>query len=264
MSSVDLNASGCSIAQEALNIIKRLDDKKSGLFYFLLRINMSYKIQETFEWFEQFNKIDIKIKGETKEFNIELENKNLPHLLGLQYINSTKNDVVMLKGRRLYNYIKFNKLSDEEILEKIKNNSPSMEESVKSRIETFQEFMENIEKSYILEKTYLNTTIKSNYLIVQSKGEEFLHLGVKQNQIASFDIIPKKDSWLETYFSRDDIKYFQNSKIIEEVKGLYKYNNEKERFETFTFNDKRIEKTKEVEDFDIPKKTKVNNKSNER
>lgn len=34
MSSVDLNASGCSIAQEALNIIKRLDDKKSGLFYF--------------------------------------------------------------------------------------------------------------------------------------------------------------------------------------------------------------------------------------
>ena len=89
MSSVDLNASGCSIAQEALNIIKRLDDKKSGLFYFLLRINMSYK-------------------------------------------------------------------------------------------------------------------------------------------------------------------------------GLYKYNDEKERFETFTFNDKRIEKTKEVEDFDIPKKTKVNNKSNER
>lgn len=44
---------------------------------------MSYKVQETFEWFEQFNKINIKIKGETKEFNIELENKNLPHLLGL-------------------------------------------------------------------------------------------------------------------------------------------------------------------------------------
>ena len=77
---------------------------------------MPYKVQETFEWFEQFNKISIKIKGETKEFNIELENKNLPHLLGLQYINSTKNDVAMLKGRRLYNYIKFNKLSDEKII----------------------------------------------------------------------------------------------------------------------------------------------------
>ena len=124
MSSVDLNASGCSIAQEALNIIKRLDDKKSGLFYFLLRINMSYKVQETFEWFEQFNKIDIKIKGETKEFNIELENKNLPHLLGLQYINS-----------------------------------PSMEESVKSRIETFPEFMEN-EDFDIPKKTKVNN--KSN------------------------------------------------------------------------------------------------------
>ncbi len=103
-------------------------------------------------------------------------------------------------------------------------------------------------------------------MIVQSKGEEFLHLGIKQNQIASFDIIPKKDSWLETYFSRDDIKYFQNSKIIEEIKGLYKYNEEKERFETFTFNDKKIEKSKEKkgDDFTIPKKTKVNSKDKER
>ena len=126
--------------------------------------------------------------------------------------------------------------------------------------------MENIEKSYILEQTHLNTTIKSNYLIVQSKGEEFLHLGIKQNQIASFDIIPNKHSWLETYFSRDDIKYFQNSNIIEEIKGLYKYNEEKERFETFTFNDKKIEKSKEKkgDDFTIPKKTKVNSKDKER
>ena len=59
---------------------------------------------------------------------------------------------------------------------------------------------------------------------------------------------------------------FEKSKIIEEVKGLYKYNEEKERFETFTFNDKRIEKSKvkEGDDFTIPKKTKGNNKSNER
>ena len=237
---------------------------------------MPYKVQETFEWFEQFNKISIKIKGETKEFNIELENKNLPHLLGLQYINSTKNDVAMLKGRRLYNYIKFNKLSDEKILEKIKNNSPGMEKAVKSRIETFQEFMENIEKAYILEKTYLNTTIKSNYLIVQSKGEEFLHLGIKQNQIASFDIISKKDSWLETYFSRNNITYFQDSKIIEEIKGLYKYNEDKQEFEKFTFIGKEIKyekennlenssiEIKEKKKVLIPKKIKNNDRDNER
>ena len=151
-----------------------------------------------------------------------------------------------------------------------------MEEAVKSRIETFQEFMENIEKAYILEKTYLNTTIKSNYLIVQSKGEKFLHLGIKQNQIASFDIISKKDSWLETYFSRNNITYFQDSKIIEEIKGLYKYNEDKQEFEKFTFIGKKIkyEKENNLENSSteikgkkkvlIPKKIKNNDRDNER
>ena len=70
----------------------------------------------------------------------------------------------------------------------------------------------------------------------------------------------------ETFLVREDFNYFEKSKIIEEVKGLYKYNEEKERFETFTFNDKRIEKSKvkEGDDCTIPKKTKGNNKSNER
>ena len=136
--------------------------------------------------------------------------------------------------------------------------------------------MENIEKAYILEKTYLNTTIKSNYLIVQSKGEEFLHLGIKQNQIATFDIISKKDSWLETYFSRNNITYFQDSKIIEEIKGLYKYNDKKEKFEKFTFTGKEIKyekennlendstEIKEKKKVLIPKKIKNNDRDNER
>ena len=224
---------------------------------------MGYKVQKIFKWFEQFDKSDIKIKGQTKEFDIELGNKYLPHLLGLQYTNGTSS---IKKGSKLYEYIAGSNFSDEEIFKKIRKNNPDKIDDVEKRINTFQEFMENIEKSYILEQTHLNTTIKSNYLIVQSKGEEFLHLGIKQNQIASFDIIPKKDSWLETYFSRDDIKYFQNSKIIEEIKGLYKYNEEKERFETFTFNDKKIEKSKEKkgDDFTIPKKTKVDSKDKER
>jgi hypothetical protein len=45
---------------------------------------MRYKVQKIFKWFEQFDKSDIKIKGQTKEFDIELGNKYLPHLLGLQ------------------------------------------------------------------------------------------------------------------------------------------------------------------------------------
>ena len=67
----------------------------------------------------------------------------------------------------------------------------------------------------------------------------------------------------ETFLVREDFNYFEKSKIIEEVKGIYKYNDEKERFETFTFNDKRIEKSRE-EDFTIAKKAKENIKDNER
>lgn len=227
---------------------------------------MAHKVQKIFEWFKQFNKIDIKIQGETKEFDIELGNKYLPHLLGLQYMNDNSSSI---RGYALYKYIEKNNFSDKEILEKVKNNNPRMEEAVKNRIETFQEFMENIENALIVERSIPDskTNIKSNYFIVQSKGNDFLHLGIKQENIGSFisefDITPKKDSWLETYFSRNNITYFQDSKIIEEIKGLYKYNEEKERFESFTFNDKKIEKQKD-NDFSIPMKKKSNNRGMER
>lgn len=227
---------------------------------------MAHKVQKIFEWFKQFNKIDIKIQGETKEFDIELGNKYLPHLLGLQYMNDNSSSI---RGYALYKYIEKNNFSDKEILEKVKNNNPRMEEAVKNRIETFQEFMENIENAFIVERSIPDskTNIKSNYFIVQSKGNDFLHLGIKQENIGSFisefDITPKKDSWLETYFSRNNITYFQDSKIIEEIKGLYKYNEEKERFESFTFNDKKIEKQKD-NDFSIPMKKKSNNRGMER
>ena len=187
-------------------------------------------------------------------------------MLGLQYMNDNSSSI---RGYALYKYIEKNNFSDKEILEKVKNNNPRMEEAVKNRIETFQEFMENIENAFIVERSIPDskTNIKSNYFIVQSKGNDFLHLGIKQENIGSFisefDITPKKDSWLETYFSRNNITYFQDSKIIEEIKGLYKYNEEKERFESFTFNDKKIEKQKD-NDFSIPMKKKSNNRGMER
>ena len=78
---------------------------------------MAYKVQKIFEWFKQFDKNDIKIKGETKEFDIELGNKYLPHLLGLQYINDNSSPK---KGYDLYNYIKNNNFSDEDILKKVR------------------------------------------------------------------------------------------------------------------------------------------------
>ena len=240
---------------------------------------MAYKVQKIFEWFKQFDKNDIKIKGETKEFDIELGNKYLPHLLGLQYMNDSSSSI---RGYALYKYIEKNNFSDKEILEKVKNNNPRMEEAVKNRIETFQEFMENIENAFIVERSIPDskTNIKSNYFIVQSKGNDFLHLGIKQENIGSFisefDITPKKDSWLETYFSRNNITYFQDSKIIEEIKGLYKYNEDKQEFEKFAFTGKEIKyekennlendstKIREKKKVLIPKKIKNNDRDNER
>ena len=240
---------------------------------------MAHKVQKIFEWFKQFNKIDIKIQGETKEFDIELGNKYLPHLLGLQYMNDSSSSI---RGYALYKYIEKNNFSDKEILEKVKNNNPHMEEAVKNRIETFQEFMENIENAFIVERSIPDskTNIKSNYFIVQSKGNDFLHLGIKQENIGSFisefDITPKKDSWLETYFSRNNITYFQDSKIIEEIKGLYKYNEDKQEFEKFAFTGKEIKyekennlenvstKIREKKKVLIQKKIKNNDRDNER
>ena len=48
----------------------------------------TYKVQEIFDWYKKFENIDIKIQGNTKEFDIEIRDKYLPHLLGLQYITT--------------------------------------------------------------------------------------------------------------------------------------------------------------------------------
>ena len=171
-----------------------------------------------------------------------------------------------LSGREIYNLVKNNKLSDQEIYDKVNTNNAEKLTNVKDRIENFQEFVENLEKSFIVEQTNSNTKIESNYLMIQSKDNLILHLGIRQGKIEDtiedFSVF-KKDSYMETFLVREDFNYFEKSKIIEEVKGIYKYNDEKERFETFTFNDKRIEKSRE-EDFTIPKKAKENIKDNER
>ena len=76
----------------------------------------TYKVQEILNWYKKFENIDIKIQGNTKEFDIEIRDKYLPHLLGLQYINSNDSNI---RGKRLYSYIKDNNLSDQEILSRV-------------------------------------------------------------------------------------------------------------------------------------------------
>lgn len=136
----------------------------------------TYHVQNIFKWYEQFNNIDIKISGETKEFELSINRRSLPHLSGLQYINpiGTKK----INGRELYTYVQKNNLSDEEIFGLVfRRNGVTKINDVANRINTFKSFMENLENAYIYENTNTYTKIKSNYLIVQTKDNNFLHLG---------------------------------------------------------------------------------------
>lgn len=145
----------------------------------------TYKILDIFNEMKKYHKMDFKISGENKEFNFELRNEYIPHLLGLQYLNEIGSRYPY-KGIRLYKYVKENKFSDEEILSKIENNHGlRIKENVKARIDSFMYFMNNLEKGVIVEKTYDKTKISVNYLIVESKDNEFYHLGIQSNDFTN-------------------------------------------------------------------------------
>ncbi|WP_336184481.1 PBECR4 domain-containing protein [Fusobacterium polymorphum] len=111
----------------------------------------TYRVQEIFNWYKKFENTELRIKGTTKEFDIEIRDKYLPHLLGLQYINDVNSNI---KGKRLYSYVKDNNLSDQEILDRIEQNyGPGKREDISNRIETFPDFLKNLENGIIVEKT---------------------------------------------------------------------------------------------------------------
>ncbi|ERT34871.1 MULTISPECIES: PBECR4 domain-containing protein [Fusobacterium] len=201
---------------------------------------MNYTVQNIFRWFNKFDKKDIRIQGKTKEFEIEIRNHYLVHLLGLQYINS---NTKAMSGRMLYNYIQVNNLSDEDILSLVKKNNPNKFKSVTKRIDTFQNFLEELENSYIVEKTNKSTQIKSNYLVIQLKNNLIMHLGINKNEmgdsIESFEIIPKKNSYLETYFLQKNDRYYHNSNMYEKVVKIERYDEKEKEYVPFSFDDKK-------------------------
>lgn len=206
---------------------------------------MDYEVQKIFKWFNQFNKEDIKLKSESKEFYIEIRNLALPHLLGLQYMNYKYEKK---KAYMIYNYIKNNNLSDEKIFKEIKQKNPNMLNSVKKRVSTLRYFLENLENAYVVEKSNANSDIESNYLIIQTKDNFILHLGLKQDEIEdrieSFTVF-EKDTYLETYFSRKDDKYYNETPIVEKIKGIYRYNEEIGIYEKFSFSGHSLDKINE-------------------
>ncbi len=185
---------------------------------------MKNKVQEIIKWWNKFNNMNIKISGIKKEFYLSLSKQILPHLLGLHYINSNKES---LKGIRLYNHIKKNRISDRELYSLIQKHNPDYLDNVRDRITNFKAFMENLEKGRIVEMTNSNTRIKSNYLIVQTEDNYIMQLGVKD--IGYEDVF-------ETFFIRQDNDYFKNTSLNEPIISIQRYN-ENGELEKFSFKE---------------------------
>ncbi|WP_064613470.1 PBECR4 domain-containing protein [Streptobacillus moniliformis] len=198
----------------------------------------TYKVQEILNKMKKLNNIDLIIKGEIKEFDIRLGIENIPHLLGLQYMNQNR-----VRPMDKIKLIINNNLSDEDILDKIYilNGTKKMI-NVKNRINTFDEFMNNLEKGFIVEKT-LESKMNVNYLIVQSNENDYYHLGIFSSDngtlLLEFDELNKDKSFIKTYFVEDSMKYFDKTNIIEEIQGISRYSEDLEEYIPFSFNEEK-------------------------
>lgn len=138
-----------------------------------------------------------------------------------------------------------NNLSDQEILNVVEKNDNSkyhnQKDSVEKRINTFEEFMKNLEKGILVEKT-LPTQMIINYLIIQTKEGNYYHLGILSGDngalLESYDNLEKdiKDI-MKTYFVEDN-KDYNKSKIFEKVKSIKVFNEQQEEYLPFSFDKK--------------------------
>lgn len=167
---------------------------------------MSRKIQEILEWYSKFNKSDVIVKSKNHEFEFSIEDKQLPHLLGLHYAPNQ-----YLKGSKLYNFVRSR--TDEQLYGLIKENNPSKLQMVAARVENFKFFMENLENSFVYEQTHPETKLKSEFLLVDLQDGSYLQLGIGNNGV---------EDYLETFIVRHDDSYFKDSQIKEQVEGLYR------------------------------------------
>lgn len=200
-----------------------------------------FETQKIFRWFEQFNEKIIKIEGKNNTFLVKIHNNILPHLLGIQYVQTRHSKE--MKGGVLLDFIKKNSRSDEEILKSIEIfNSEEKANEVQKRINSIKNFFENLEECIIVENTApkKKENIKSEFFLIYTTESSVLHLGLKKNLYTN----NTNDFYLETFFERDnknnqiDDFYFKNTSVFEKVTKISSYDKEKNDFETFTFKDK--------------------------
>lgn len=227
--------------------------------------NETYKVQEILSKVNKFNNSNINIKSKTIEFSIKLSKENIPHLLGLHYMEKKEDKV---PAYRKINYIFNENISDQDILNKVKQNSGfSQMKRVENRINSFEDFMNNLEKGIIVEKTLKKGNMAVNYLVVQSKNDDFYHLGILAgNNGAILEEFNESNeiekSFFRTYFIEDNIDYFVETKIMEEITSISKYNEDLEEYIPFSFDEDKnkalIEEYKINKDFNYKEFLKEN------
>ncbi|WP_288893076.1 PBECR4 domain-containing protein [uncultured Sneathia sp.] len=216
--------------------------------------NKTYKVQSILKEFGKYN-INLLIETKSKNFEINFKKNTIPHLLGLQYTNTEKEQK---RGWELIKMVFDNNLSDQEILNIVEKNDNSkyhnQRDSVEKRINTFEEFMKNLEKGILVEKD-LEKKIDLNYFLIQNKEKEIMHLGIMSSDngalLVEYDTIDKKGKdILKTYFLRYDNNYYKNTNIFEKVKSIKVFNEQQEEYLPFSFDTEKQSKLDEVAKID--------------
>ena len=216
--------------------------------------NKTYKVQSILKEFGKYN-MNLLIETKSKNFEINFKKNTIPHLLGLQYTNTEKEQK---RGWELIKMVFDNNLSDQEILNIVEKNDNSkyhdQKDNVEKRINTFEMFMKNLEKGIVVEKT-LPTQMIVNYLIIQTKEGNYHHLGILSGDngalLESYDNLEKdiKDI-MKTYFVEDNKDYYNKSKIFENITNISYYNEQQEEYLPFSFDTEKQAKLDEVAKID--------------
>ena len=203
---------------------------------------MDFKAKETIKWYEQFDNTNLIIKNNFKDINIKILKDNLPHLLGLHYMYSGNK---IPPARVIAEEIKAKNISDEEIFKNVKKHNFNMLKSVKNRVRTFKEFLENFENGIILENTKEDTNINSTLFVIKTKDKKIMHLGIKEISgvimLENYSEMNQKEmrGIFETYFLRNNDKFTQNSKIHESITEISRYDEKLKEYLPFSFDNQR-------------------------
>ncbi|WP_288867335.1 PBECR4 domain-containing protein [uncultured Sneathia sp.] len=215
--------------------------------------NKTYKVQSILKEFGKYN-MNLLIETKNKNFEINFNKYVIPHLLGLQYMGEKK-----LKGYECLRIVKRYNLSDQEILNIVEKNDNSkyhnQRDSVEKRINTFEEFMKNLEKGILVEKDP-KRGIEVNYFLIQNKEKEIMHLGIMSSDngalLVEYDTLTKNEKdILKTYLIEyNNDKYFKNTNIFEKVKSIKVFNEQQEEYLPFSFDTEKQAKLDEVTKID--------------